>query len=148
MDSIVRTVAIYFVLLMLFNIAGKRALAQTNTFDFVVLLIISEATQEAMMGDDPSLTNAFLVIMTLLGISTGMSVWKQRSSQVETLLTGGPLVVVEHGQPLKERMRMARLDDEDILQAARDKHGLERMEQIKYAVLEHTGSISIIPNHK
>lgn len=148
MDSILRTVVIYFVLLILFNIAGKRALSQTNTFDFIVLLIISEATQQAMMGDDPSLTNAFLVIMTLLGISTAMSIWKQRSEQLETWLTGGPLIVVQHGQPLKDRMRMARLDKEDILQAARDKHGLERMEQIKYAVLEHTGSISIIPNQE
>ncbi len=148
MDSVLRTVVIYFVLLGLFNIAGKRVLTQTNTFDFVVLLIISEATQQAMVGDDPSLTNAFLVIVTLLGISTAISVWKQRSGQLETLLTGGPLVVVQHGQPLKDRMRMARLDEEDILQAARDKHGLERMEQIKYAVLEHSGSISIIPSQE
>jgi uncharacterized membrane protein YcaP (DUF421 family) len=56
-----------------------------------------------------------------------------------------PLVIVEHGQPLKERMEKARIDLEDVLAAAREHQGLERMEQIKYAVLERSGSISIIP---
>jgi uncharacterized membrane protein YcaP (DUF421 family) len=145
MDSVLRAAAIYFFLLLMFNIAGKRALSETNTFDFVVLLIISEATQEAMMGNDPSLTNALSVILTLMGLSIIMSLWKFRSSRLENIMTGGPLIIVEHGQPLYERMKKVRVDEADIMQAARDSQGLERMEQIKYAVLEHSGSISIIP---
>jgi len=147
MDSVLRAAAIYIVLMVLFHIAGKRAMSEMDTFDFIVLLIVSEATQQAMMGNDPSLTNAFLVIVTLLGLSIMVSIWKQRSATLESVLTGGPLVIVEHGRPLRDRMARARVDEADILQAARDSQGLERMEQIKYAVLEHSGSISIIPGN-
>ena len=145
MDSILRAAGIYFFLLLIFNIAGKRAMSETNTFDFVVLLIISEATQQAMLGNDPSVTNSLSVILTLIGLSIIMSVWKYRSDKLETMLTGGPIILVQDGQPLRERMKKARTDEADILQAARDSQGLERMEQIKYAVLEHSGTISIIP---
>ena len=145
MDSVLRAAFIYFVLMLLFHIAGKRAISETDTFDFVVLLIISEATQQAMMGEDPSLTNAFLTIMTLIGLSIIMSILKARSAKLEKVLQGGPLIVVQDGRPIPERMNMSRLDEGDILQAARDKQGLERMEQIKYPVLEESGEISIIP---
>ena len=145
MDSVVRAAVIYFFLLIIFNIAGKRAMSETNTFDFVVLLIISEATQQAMLGDDPSLTNSISVILTLIGLSIVMSIWKQRSDTLENVLTGGPVILVQDGKPIAERMRMVRVDEADILQAARDSQALERMEQIKFAVLEHSGSISIIP---
>jgi uncharacterized membrane protein YcaP (DUF421 family) len=94
MDSILRAAAIYFFLLLIFNVAGKRSLAETNTFDFVVLLIISEATQQAMLGNDPSLTNSLSVIMTLIGLSIIISVWKYRSSKLENVLTGGSVILV------------------------------------------------------
>jgi uncharacterized membrane protein YcaP (DUF421 family) len=145
MDSVLRAAIIYFFLLFIFNIAGKRAMSETDTFDFVVLLIISEATQQAMLGDDLSLTNSISVILTLIGLSIVMSVWKYRSNKLETVMTGGPIILVQDGKPIRERMKMARVDEADILQAARDTQALERMEQIKYAVLEHSGSISIIP---
>ena len=145
MDSVLRAAVVYLFLLIIFNIAGKRAMSETDTFDFVVILIISEATQQAMLGDDPSLTNSISVILTLIGLSIVMSIWKQRSDKLETVMTGGPVILVQDGKPIEERMKMARVDEADILQAARDSQALERMEQIKYAVLEHSGSISIIP---
>jgi uncharacterized membrane protein YcaP (DUF421 family) len=74
-----------------------------------------------------------------------LSLWKRRSPTIEKLLDGVPLVVVENGQPLRDRMNKARIDENDVLTAARELQGLERMEQIKYAVLERSGGISIIP---
>jgi uncharacterized membrane protein YcaP (DUF421 family) len=145
MDTVFRAAAIYFFLLLIFNVAGKRSVAETNTFDFVVLLIISEATQQAMLGNDPSVTNSLSVIMTLIGISIIMSVWKYRSSKLESVLTGGPIILVQDGELLRDRMKMSRVDEADILQAARETQALERMEQIKYAIMEHSGEISIIP---
>jgi uncharacterized membrane protein YcaP (DUF421 family) len=145
MDSVLRAAAIYIFLLVIFNVAGKRALSETDTFDFVVLLIISEATQQAMMGDDLSLTNSLAVILTLIGLSIMMSVWKYHSPRLENTLTGGPVILVDNGELLADRMKKSRVDKADIMQAARDSQGLERLEQIKYAVLEHSGTISIIP---
>lgn len=64
---------------------------------------------------------------------------------MKRFIDGVPLVIVENGKPLKDLMNKARVDDEDVLVAAREHHGLERMDQIKYAVLERSGGISIIP---
>jgi uncharacterized membrane protein YcaP (DUF421 family) len=145
MDAIARGVVMYFFLLVLFRIAGRRTLGQMTNFDLVLLLIISEATQNAMLGNDFSVTNGILVILTLVGIDIGLSLLKQRFPQVERHLEGLPLVLVDRGRPLKDLMCKARIDEQDILSSAREKHGLERMEQIKYAVLEAHGEISIIP---
>ncbi|MEH2243844.1 DUF421 domain-containing protein [Nostoc sp.] len=148
MGAVLRAVAVYLFLFILFRLAGKRSLAQITTFDFILLLIISEATQNAMIGNDYSLTNGFLVIMTLVGIDIALSLCKQRSPQIEKFLDGVPLVIVEEGRPLKDRMAKARVDEDDILTAARELQGLERMDQIKYAVLERSGGISIIPKQE
>ncbi|HEU4603101.1 MAG TPA: YetF domain-containing protein [Steroidobacteraceae bacterium] len=145
MDSVVRATVVYAVLLILFRLAGKRTLAEVTTFDFVLLLIISEATQQAMVGSDNSMTNSLLLVGTLVGLNILMSELKQRFAVVERVLDGMPLLIVEHGKPLQDRMAKERVDVDDVLDAARESHGLERLDQIKYAVLERNGKISIIP---
>lgn len=145
MDAIVRGLAVYLFLLILFRIAGRRTLGNITNFDFVLLLIISEATQNAMIGNDYSVTNGFLVILTLVGLDIFFSFMKQRFPAMERYVDGLPLILVDQGRPLKDLMNRARVDEQDILASAREKHGLERMEQIKYAILETNGMISIIP---
>lgn len=98
-----------------------------------------------MIGNEYSLTNGFLVITTLVGLDISLSLGKQSSPVIEKIIDGVPMIIVEESQPLKERMNKARVDKDDILTAARELQGLERMEQIKYAVLERNGGISIIP---
>ena len=148
MDTIIRTLAVYGFLLLIFRLAGKRAMADTDTFDFVILLIISEATQQALLDDDNSMTNGFLVVITLVGLDILLSLIKQRWTAVEKALDGTPMIILEDGRPLAERMEKARVDTSDILTAARERLGLERLEQIKYAVLERGGGISIIPSER
>lgn len=148
MDAVLRASAIYFFLLLIFRLSGKRSIAQITTFDLILLLIISEATQQALLGQDFSLTNAFLVIVTLVGIDIGLSLLKQRSQRIEKILEDEPLIIVEEGRPLLNRMKKVRVDEADVLIAARILQGLERMDQIKYAVLERNGGISIIPKQE
>ena len=148
MDAVLRASAIYFFLLLIFRLSGKRSIAQITTFDLILLLIISEATQQALLGQDFSLTNAFLVIVTLVGIDIGLSLLKQRSPRIEKILEDEPLIIVDEGRPLLARMKKVRVDEEDVLIAARILQGLERMDQIKYAVLERNGGISIIPKQE
>jgi uncharacterized membrane protein YcaP (DUF421 family) len=145
MDAVLRAAVIYCFLLVIFRIAGERTLASLTTFDFVLLLIIAEATQQGLIGDDFSVTKALLLITTLIGLDVGLSLLKERSRLLHKLIEGVPLVLVENGKVLGDRMRQARIDEEDVLQAARERQGLESMDQIKYAVLERTGEISIIP---
>jgi uncharacterized membrane protein YcaP (DUF421 family) len=148
MDSVLRAAAIYLVLLVVFRVSGRRTLAELTTFDFVLLLIIGEATQQALLGEDFSLTNAVLVITTLLTIELSLSILKQRVPFLDKLLDGVPMVVVDHGLPLRDRMRKARIDEEDVLEAARRLQGIERLDQIKYAVLEVSGGITVVPNDR
>ena len=145
MESVLRAAAVYAFLLVLFRITGRRALSEITTFDFVLLLVIGEATQQALLGDDFSVINAFVVIATLVLIDILLSLFKERSPKVGRFLDGVPLIVVEYGKPLTERLRKARLTEEDILEAARQSQGLERLEQIRFAVLEKNGQISVIP---
>ncbi len=147
MDSVLRAATIYIALMIIMRIAGKRSLAQITTFDFVLLLIIGEATQQALLGQDYSLTNALIVIVTLVTLDIALSLLKRRSKTVDKWLEDVPLVIVEDGVALKDRMHKARVDEEDVLSAARRLQGLERLDQIRYAVLERSGGISIVPKH-
>jgi uncharacterized membrane protein YcaP (DUF421 family) len=148
MDAVLRTVAIYAILLVLLRITGRRTLAQMTTFDFVLLLIISEATQQALLGDDFSVTNALVVIVTLLAMDVALSLLKQYVPSSDKLIDGLPMIVVENGTMLRERMRRARIDESDVLESARETQGLESIDQIKYAVIEITGSITVIPKDR
>ena len=145
MESVIRPALVYLFLLLLLRLTGKRTLAQITSFDFVLLLIISEATQQALIGEDNSMINSAIVVATLIGLNIVMSLLKQRSKWFDRLLDDIPLVIVADGQPLKDRMDKARVDEDDVLDAARENHGLERMDQVRHAILERDGQISIIP---
>ena len=144
MDVLMRGLAVYVFLLVVFRIGGKRSLGQATTFDFVLLLIIAETTQQALVGDDSSLTTAFLLIVLLIGLDILLSILKCRYQRLDHLIEGAPMIIVRDGHPLRHRMTKERIDDEDVLFAARESQGLERIDQIKYAVLERNGRISII----
>ncbi|WP_460141999.1 DUF421 domain-containing protein [Pseudomonas sp. S2_E01] len=144
MDSVLRAAGMYLALMVLFKIAGRRSLAELTTFDFVLLMIIGEATQQALLGDDFSLTNSMLVIVTLIAVDVGLSLLKQRSRWMSRLIDGEPTIIVENGKLLRERLRHARLVEADVMEAARSSQGIETLEEIKFAIIERNGKISII----
>jgi uncharacterized membrane protein YcaP (DUF421 family) len=144
-EQILRALFVYTFLLVLFRLLGKRSLGQITTFDLVLLVIVSETTQGALVGEDSSVTTMVLLVVTLVGVDLLLSVVKPVLPNVEKWIEGVPLVILERGVPLEERMRKARVDLADILTAAREKQGLRALEEIEYAVLERNGSISIIP---
>ena len=145
MDAVLRGAAIYLFLLVLFRLAGRRTFAEMTSFDFVLLLVIGEATQQALLGDDFSVVNAFIVIITLIGIDILFSLAKSYMPKLDKVIEGQPMIVVEHGKPLLQRLKRARISVDDVLGAARELRGLEHIGQIKFAVLEPNGNISIIP---
>jgi uncharacterized membrane protein YcaP (DUF421 family) len=148
MNPVIRGLAVYLFVFIIFRILGKRSLSEVTTFDFVLLLIISETTTDALIGEDYSLIACFIMVTTLVSIDLIMSLLKSRFNFFDKLSDGAPLIIVDNGKLLKQRMNKSRVDEEDILEAARSVHGLESMDQIRYAVLERDGSISIIPVKK
>lgn len=145
MDAIVRAAAAYAFLIVLMRLAGRRTLGELTPFDFVVLLLIGDFMREPLVRDDPSFVHGSILCATLVGLNIVLAAAKARSQRVERLLDGVPVVLVRDGQPLEDVMRRARVGEEDVLAAARVHRGLEHMAQIRVAVLERTGVISVIP---
>lgn len=145
MEPVIRATIVYIVLLIIFRIAGKRSLSQITTFDLVLVLIISEVVQQAMVANDSSMLNAFLLVITLVGLNILISVIKQHSPAFSKLIDSVPVVLIENGKVHKDRMDRERVDEDDILESARELQGIERMDQIKYAVLERSGHVTVVP---
>lgn len=145
METVIRSLLVYGLLLVLVRVGGRRTLASMTAFDFVLLLIVGEATQQALLGDDFSVTTFVVVVASLIMTDVAVSELKQRSPLAEKLVDGAPVVLIEDGRRHADRMKKARVDEDDILESARQSHGLERMDQVRYAVLERTGGISVIP---
>lgn len=145
MDSIIRAAVTYLFVWLALRISGKRSFSEMTTFDFVLLLIISETTQASLMDNDNSMTNSFLLIGTFIGLELLLSKVKQRFSHAERIMDGAPVVVIEDGKLHRDRLHEERIDEADIMFFARETQGLERLDQIKFAVLEKSGGISVIP---
>lgn len=142
---IIRALAIYLILLVVFKIAGRRALLQMTSFDLILLLIISEATQQALLGNDFSVTGAMLTIITLVVVDMLFGMMKKSVSGAESILDGTPVILVENGELLTEKLKKVDVSCDDILVAARQNQGITELGKIKYAILERNGHISIIP---
>lgn len=145
MEPVIRAAVIYLAVMIFIRLSGRRTLAELTVFDFVLLLIISEATEQGMIRNDSSLTNAIVVIVSLILIDIILSLVRQKWHAIDRWFEGVPMVLIDDGKLLKDRLDRSRVDENDILEAARRLRGLENMSQIRYAVLEKDGNITIIP---
>lgn len=146
MDAVLRGAAVYLFLVVVFSALGKRTLVQSTNFDLLLLIIIGQCTQLALLGDDFSVTNAVILVSTLLGLHLTLAAISGRFPRVGTWIGGGaPLVVVANGELLDGRARRVGVGEADVLLAARKTQGLDRIAQIQYAVVERTGDITIVP---
>lgn len=145
MESVIRALVVYAVLLVIFRIAGKRTLSQASEFELVLLLIISETVQEALVDNDHSMTNALVLIVTLVGTTIALSLAKRRWPRLARWLDGLPILAVHRGSPQHAVLHAERVDETEILAAARASHGVASMDGIEHAVIEQNGEISVIP---
>lgn len=145
METVIRGIVVYFFLMVVLRLSGRRSLAQITSFDFVLLLIIASTAQQALLGEDFSLTNAMILVITLVGVDVALSYIKQGSSTASIILDGSPTVLISRGELDNDALRRSRVGLEDVLQAARQQHGLKRLDEIGFAILEVDGSLSIIP---
>lgn len=146
MDAVLRGAAVYAFLVVVFSVLGRRTLVQTTNFDLLLIIIIGQSTQLALLGDDYSVTNAFVLVLTLLGIHLGLAALKERVPRAGRWLGGGPpIVVVADGRLLEDTAARVGVGEDDVMLSARQAHGLERLDQVRYAIVERTGTISIVP---
>jgi uncharacterized membrane protein YcaP (DUF421 family) len=113
-------------------------------FDLVIVLVISETTQQAMLGDDFSITNAVILILTLFTTDIGLSYVKRWWPKAGHVIDGVPTILVVDGAYDSAALRGCRMDREDVMEAARSQEGIESVKDIKFAILEVSGAISIV----
>jgi uncharacterized membrane protein YcaP (DUF421 family) len=135
----------FAILWLVFRISGRRTLAEITTFDFILLLIIGDAAQQALVGDDYSITTAALVVVTLVLLDLLMGRLAISGEGIRRLIESAPVIVIEKGKPLNDVLRQEGVDLEEVMMAARERHGLQTLDDIKYAIVERHGGISIVP---
>jgi len=139
-----RTTAVYLVVLLGLRLAGKREIGQMTVFDLVVLMLISNAVQNAMVGPDTSLVGGILAAVVLLVVNAlvvGLGLkWPRLRHWVE----GTPTLLVLHGQVIRAHLRREGLDEETLMAALRE-HGVAELHNVEMAVLEIDGTISVVP---
>jgi uncharacterized membrane protein YcaP (DUF421 family) len=146
-EFIVRAVVVYAFLLVLLRFTGKRQIGQLAPFDLVLLLVLSNALQNAMNGGDNSVTGGMILAATLVGLNWLVGWLTYHSKTLESLIEGRPILLIHNGRIDHRAMRRAQMTVHE-LNAALRADGHAGPESIRFAVLENNGRISAIPmNH-
>jgi uncharacterized membrane protein YcaP (DUF421 family) len=143
-EKILRPIVVYGFLIVGLRLAGKRELAQLNPFDLVVLLTISNTVQNAIIGEDNSVTGGLIGAATLLLINHWVVRFLYGHERLDRLVEGEPAVLVENGELQIDRLRQE-LITKGELEAAAHKQGFASLAEIDRAVLDPGGSISFVP---
>lgn len=144
-DTVMRAAAVYGFLLLVFRVAGRRTLAQVTTFDLILVLVIGDATQQAIIGNDFTVTTGLIAVSTLLLLDVSLARAKHRWPSIDAIVDGLPLPLIVDGRHDRQQMDSEGVSDDDLLAAAREAHGLPRLEEIDHAILEASGALSIVP---
>jgi uncharacterized membrane protein YcaP (DUF421 family) len=138
------TTIIYLLFLVFLKLSGKRQLGQFTLFDIALVLLAANALQPAMTGPDQSVVGGVIIVITMFTLNRLVAEARVRIPLVQRFLEFQPTVVGRDGRWLKDELEKQGLDEDDVEAALRE-HGLERVDQMKLAVLEEDGSISIVP---
>jgi len=143
-ELVLRALVVYFFLLALLRLSGKRQVGQLAPFDLVLLLVLSNAVQNSINAGDNSLTGGLVSAATLVALNYGMGYAAFRSKRLETLVEGRPEIIIHNGKVFEDVMRRAQLTHHE-LNAALRQAGCASPEEVLAAVLENNGSISVVP---
>jgi uncharacterized membrane protein YcaP (DUF421 family) len=139
-----RTAIVYLFLVAAIRLSGRREVGQLSVLELVVILVISDAVQNSMVGDNITLYGGIVAVVTLLTLDFALKALAHRSRRLRKAIEGEPRLLVRDGRLLTKAMHDEGLDVEDVQMAVRS-HGVARLEDVQQAVLETDGSISVIP---
>ena len=144
LDVVARSAVVYLALLALLRFGGKRHVGQLSIADLVLVLLIANGVQNAMVGENTTLIGGIAAALTLVVIDRLIDGFSQRSDRVRTVLEGEPRILIQNGVMLDKAIREEGATTGDLMSAVRQ-HGIAEVEDIDLAVLETNGSISVIP---
>jgi uncharacterized membrane protein YcaP (DUF421 family) len=146
-EFVLRGIIIYVFLIVLLRLTGKRQVGQLAPFDLVLLLVLSNAVQNAMNGGDNSVIGGMISAVTLVGVNWIVGVLTYRSKKLEALVEGRPEVLIRDGKLFQQTLEKAKLTHHELMTALREA-GCASIDDVRAALLENDGSISVIPRTK
>ena len=146
-EKILRSLIVYLFLLLVFRLLGKRQVGQLTPFDLIVLLMISNVLQNAMIGPDNSVTGGLLGASTILLVNWLISRFAFLSRRFERIVEGDPVLVVHHGKVIESSLRRENFSREELLSTLRSQ-GVFDVGEVRAAVLETSGKLSVLRYEK
>lgn len=142
-EIVLRASIVYFVLLALLRLSGKRTVGQFTPFDLLVLVLLGDAVQGSMIAGDESLQGGLILTATLLGWNRLVGYVTARSEPIATVVEGKADILARNGQVFHEALKSADLTLDDLEEAMRD-HSVPAVNKIRLAVLEKDGTITVL----
>ena len=139
-DKILRTIAVYLVIVILLRVAGKRLLAQMNSLDLVVVLLLSNVVQNAIIGPDNSVLGAVVGSIVLIGFDWGLSWLVDHNKWFAKVFEGDYTTVISNGRANRKALSKLGIDDRELASALR-RQGVDDVTQVQHASIETDGSI-------
>jgi uncharacterized membrane protein YcaP (DUF421 family) len=144
MDLVIRAAIIFFFIFLVTRIAGRRELSSLQPFDLILLVVIGDLVQQGITQSDESVTGALIVISTITLLSVLVSWVSFRSGRVRVVTEGESIILVDDGDVIERNLRRERLTHGDLEEEAR-RQQVSSLSDIRWAILERDGSISVIP---
>lgn len=143
LDIVIRSVCVYFFMIIALRIFGKKELSQLNTADIILILLISNSVQNAMVGSDSSLLGGLTAALALFLINLIFKRVMTKSEFIRDLVADKPEILIHNGKTYYKTLGRLGITSEELEQAVRE-HGLEHFNQVKLAMFEIDGNISVI----
>jgi uncharacterized membrane protein YcaP (DUF421 family) len=147
MDLVIRATVVFLFIYLVTRAAGKRELSSMEPFDLILLVVMGDLVQQSITQSDYSVTGALIVISTITLLTVFVSWINWRFKRMRSMLEGQPVVLVEKGNLIEHNMKRERITPEDIESEARQQQVTD-IADIRWALLETNGRISIIPDSK
>ena len=143
-EVVLRTAVVYLFLVVVLRLSGKREVGQLTILELIVILVISDAVQNSMVGENTTLWGGLVAVVTLLTLDLGLKWLTGRSRRVRKAIEGEPRLLVRDGRLLDKALREEGIEPEQVRAAVRGQ-GIARVEDVRLAVLEIDGTISVVP---
>src|SRR4249919_2858040 len=143
-EYLLRAVVVYVVLLGMIRLSGKRTMGQFTPFDVLLIVLLGNAVQNALLGTDTSLLGGLLLAAVLISLNWTTGYLASRSRRIERLIEGVPVILARDGRLFEEVLRKELVSLNDFEEALRQ-NGELGLADVKYAILETDGRISVVP---
>ena len=142
-EIVLRTGIVYLFLVAVIRISGKREVGQMSVLELVVILIISDAVQNSMVGENTTIWGGLVAVLTLIGLDLLLKAISHRSRRLRRAIEGEPRLLIRDGRVLERALAEEKIELSEVRAALRE-HGVEHIDDVRMAVLETDGSISVI----